>query len=458
MRCEPLEVWEEALDGEIDAWRVPSLDRHLSACERCSSWVATLRREKAQFHSLISTEPVPESILRGVEARISPPFGSFVLLSPSDGPADRPRSDTPLRRPLSPLQRGIAALRRALGSRQRPSTPRPHEEDVLSWQPGDVAASHRPATAPRQPGYSRSAPRLSRRHALVLTASVGALMIAVALRRSVEDDPRWKAPLTPLGVCRVTYGRNSPPAPLRPGERVRTDARREATLVDGFGVFKVRPNSSLRLLQNDAGRMRFELKGGIVEAHVRASPGVVSFETPSATVVDLGCSYRLAVTVDTTSLEVVSGRVMLKRGPREAVVPAGWACFARRGGQPSALDGPGAPFRLNSSAAFRAALDYFETPSGSRDLGPGAHFWVQTEDRRRAALSTLLSAARPQDAATLSFLLGRLEPKERALATARMAQLVSPPPGVSPKKVAASDARQLAAWRERMQSDGASAR
>ena len=124
---------------------------------------------------------------------------------------------------------------------------------------------------------------------------------------------------------------------------------------------------------------------------IYAPPGKFYVETPSGTVIDLGCAY--SVNVDPSGngrLAVSAGWVGFRLGSRESLLPAGAECSLRAG------KGPGTPRLADASDYFRRAVTVLDGPSSQED--------------QAFALGTVLSQARPQDAFTLWHLLDRLRP------------------------------------------------
>ena len=129
---------------------------------------------------------------------------------------------------------------------------------------------------------------------------------------------------------------------------------------------------------------------GVVHALIWAPPGQFVIDTPSSRAVDLGCAYTLEVRPDGSGLiEVTGGWVAFEHGGRESFVPAGARCATRPG------VGPGTPYLTDAPPALVAALTVLDTGTAS-------------EQAQAAALSHVLSDARPDDAVTLWHLLARV--------------------------------------------------
>ena len=212
------------------------------------------------------------------------------------------------------------------------------------------------------------------------------------------------------------------------GKWMRTDRAGARIELAGLGVVDVDPDSRLRVIGLGKNEQRLELAVGAIHAKVTAPPRLFVVDTPSAAAVDLGCEYTLAVTEDGASkLHVTWGAVSLEAGPRTALVPAGASCSTRVG------RGPSTPVFDDASPTLIAALARFDAGTGGRD-----------------ALEAVLAAARPRDSLTLYHLLPRTTDADRALVSARLAELVPPPPGVTPQDAEKLDHDKLDTWEERM--------
>ncbi|HEY0376793.1 MAG TPA: FecR domain-containing protein [Pyrinomonadaceae bacterium] len=217
---------------------------------------------------------------------------------------------------------------------------------------------------------------------------------------------------------------------LAVGEWLETDASSQARLnVADIGEVDIGPNSRVRLLRTRSTEHRLALERGRLHAVIDAPPRLFIVETPSATAVDLGCSYTLEVDdAGRSRLHVTSGWVALEVKGREAIVPAGAVCLTEPG------KGPGTPYFDDASPAFRAALTRLDFQGG------GA-----------SDLSIVLDAAREYDTLTLWHLLRRLSGDERARVYDRMASLVPPPQGVTREGVLKLNRAMLDLWKQELE-------
>lgn len=215
---------------------------------------------------------------------------------------------------------------------------------------------------------------------------------------------------------------------LAVGEWLETDGSSRAKInVADIGQVDIGPNSRVRLVGTRATEHRLALQRGRLHAVISAPPRLFIVETPSATAIDLGCSYTLEVDdAGRSVLHVTSGWVALAaiKG-RESIVPAGAVCVTEPG------KGAGTPYFDDASARFREALTRLDFQHG------GAK-----------ALSVVLAEAREYDTLTLWHLLSRVSGAERSRVYERMAALISPPPGVTREGVLRLDKGMLDLWKK----------
>jgi hypothetical protein len=259
--------------------------------------------------------------------------------------------------------------------------------------------------------------------AAVLLASIGALWIA-----RMRGSAAWElVPLAGSPAVRSVPIRSA--LAVSAGDTIETDGHSRAVLrVGSIGEVDVRPGSRLRLIRARPLDHRLALDHGAIAARIWAPPRLFFVETPSALAVDLGCAYTLEVGPDGVGrLAVGSGWVELGREGREALVPAGAHCQTRPG------IGPGSPVWDDAPPALEEALARYEFASGGSP-----------------ALARVLELARPLDGLTLWHLLLRARGEDFQRVYARLAELVPPPPGVTPEGVARRDDRMLEAWRSQL--------
>jgi len=231
-----------------------------------------------------------------------------------------------------------------------------------------------------------------------------------------------------LGSTRVDG--TSQAARLRPGQSIETAAGSSARVnVGRIGRADIGPKSLVRLIRAEGTEHRLALERGTIHARIWAPPRFFLVETASALAVDLGCVYSL--TVDRRGagwLQVESGEVELVEGTRRSLVLAGNAARLRPG------VGPGMPFPVRASAAFRAALDAYEgTPSA-------------------ASLQTLLAATDRSTTITLWHLLQRVDPAARGTVLDRLLTFVPLPEDVHRADILTLDEGALDSWKHELDS------
>lgn len=208
------------------------------------------------------------------------------------------------------------------------------------------------------------------------------------------------------------------------GQYLVTDSTSRARIDVGLiGEVEVDPNSRVGLLATRPTEHRLALDVGTLHARIWAPPGLFYVNTPSATAIDLGCTYTLTVdTAGAGQLRVTRGWVAFEYKGRESFVPEGAMCETR----PNI--GPGTPYREDAPATMRAALARFDF------------------EKDTAALDGILQDARKEDALTLWHLLARTTGEERGRVFDKLAGVLPPPAGVTREGVLAGDRRMLDRW------------
>jgi hypothetical protein len=213
------------------------------------------------------------------------------------------------------------------------------------------------------------------------------------------------------------------------GEWIETDATSRARIKIGeIGTVDIAPNTRMQLVEARPTEHRLNLARGSISAQIFAPPRLFFVETPSSTVVDLGCAYTMEVdAAGVGHLRVTSGWASLEWDNVESLVPAGASCPTR----PEV--GPGTPAFDDASDRLRQALLEFDySGGGSR------------------AVEVVLAESRQRDTLTLWHLLSRVEPEERSRIFDRMVALTPLPAGVTREQALALDAATLKLWREEL--------
>jgi len=227
-------------------------------------------------------------------------------------------------------------------------------------------------------------------------------------------------------VSRLDGGRT---ARLAAGEWVETGQSSRARITVGaIGTVDVEPGTRVQLGAVHAAEYRIALARGTISARITAPPRLFIVDTPTSTVVDLGCAYTMQVDESGAGeLRMTEGWASLEWGGRESLVPAGALCRTRP------RVGPGTPFFDDAAIELQNALAAFDFADG------GA-----------TALGIVLAQSRVRDTLTLWHLLSRVDAKERGLVYDRIAELTPPPPGVSRDKALQLDPATLKVWREEL--------
>jgi anti-sigma-K factor RskA len=272
------------------------------------------------------------------------------------------------------------------------------------------------------PAESRTVPAsfARPRHLLPLAAAV-VLAVSAALFWQFNRAPE------PWAVVRLDApaGRG----PMGIGEWIETDAASRARIrIGGIGTVDVAPNTRMQLVAARPDEHRLSLARGLISAQIIAPPRLFFVDTPSSTVVDLGCAYTMAVDEDGNgALRVTSGWASLEFDGRESLVPAGASCATRTG------VGPGTPSFDDATVRFKEALLDFDYAGGGE-----------------RAVAIVLSEARQRDTLTLWHLLSRVDPAQRGRVFDRMVELTPLPAGVARDQALALDPATLRRWREEL--------
>jgi hypothetical protein len=286
----------------------------------------------------------------------------------------------------------------------------------------------------RQPGEGFLSLFWTRRFAAVASAAAIVVLSGVISFREISEvasRPGWEVAQvegTPSIGSRFIKGPGAKEK-LEVGQLLVTNANSRASIaVAEIGEIQVDPGSRVRLVQTSRDHKRIFLEEGTIHAAIWAPPGEFVVDTPSAVAVDLGCMYTLKVEPDGSGLlRTTLGWVGFHLQGRDSFIPAGAVCPTRRN------VGPGTPYFQDAPRSFHDALAQLDFGSPSAEA-------------RAAALQTVLSQARKEDALSLWHLLSRTDGPERATVYARFAVLVPPPQGVTREGVLRLDQQQLDLW------------
>lgn len=225
-------------------------------------------------------------------------------------------------------------------------------------------------------------------------------------------------------------GSGTDPGKLAVGSYLVTDGSSRARVeVADIGTVDVAPNSRVKLVGTNKKQHRLSLERGSLHARIAAPPRLFIVDTPSAMAVDLGCEYTLEVDkAGNNKLHVTSGLVALERGGRESIVPAGAMCLTRKG------KGLGTPFSVETTEAFRAALERFDFAGGGS-----------------VAVDAILASRNSYDIISLWHLLSRVPPADRGKIYDALVPYVGLPEGVTREGVLSLNKKMLETWREEVE-------
>jgi hypothetical protein len=227
----------------------------------------------------------------------------------------------------------------------------------------------------------------------------------------------------------VEHSDRSGIARMAAGEWIETTGGARATITVGnIGTVAVEPGSRVGLGASRPDEYRISLAYGTINAKIDAPPRLFFVETPTSTVVDLGCAYTMHVDDDGAGeLRVTEGWASLEWNGRESLVPAGAKGHTRPGA------GPGTPYFEDASPRLQEAVAAFDFANGAAE-----------------ALNVILAEARVRDTLTLWHLMSRVDEADRARVFDRVGELTPPPATVSREKALALDPATLKHWREEL--------
>lgn len=270
-----------------------------------------------------------------------------------------------------------------------------------------------------------------RRRLLLPLAAAAVLVLAVAIwQRAPRGDTDTSWAIAHIeGELRQGAHADPVGGPVAAGRWIETTTDSRALLTaEEVGQIAVEPGTRLRVVNGDTQEHRLQLAHGTLRAVVWAPPGRLVVDTPSSTVIDLGCAYILRV--DRRGLgvvEVTAGWVAFVHDGRESFIPAGAVAATRP------ESGPGTPYYDDATPVFRQAVARFDLHASQREA-------------QEAALAEILAEARPRDALTLWHLLARVDAEERGRVYDRLAAFVPPPPGVTRAGILRGDHAMRDRW------------
>jgi hypothetical protein len=266
-------------------------------------------------------------------------------------------------------------------------------------------------------------PRLAIAAAFVLVAGGAAWLL-----REPRDLPETSLEVKALeGTPHIGWRSVKEKGLLGRGKLLETDdsSRANIALKRVNGNVEVAKNSRVRLIEVGENRQELDLERGEINALVFAPPRLFLVKTPSATAVDLGCSYKLRVDDKGDSLLHVNfGWVALERKDgKSSDVPGGAECRSR------IPIGPGTPYFEDAPPRLVEELAKYDF-----------------EGEQAPHLRAVLSEARTRDSLTVWHLLKRVGNAERHEVYAKLSALVPPPVGTDESN--ALEPARLEAWKE----------
>jgi len=274
----------------------------------------------------------------------------------------------------------------------------------------------------------REFPRRRMYRWMAVAAAAAAVVAVVGLRYAIQQQPATLYVARLAGVPQIGERPIAGTDQMKIGQYLVTDSTSRARIDVGLiGEVEVEPNSRVGLVTTRPTEHRLALDVGTLHARIWAPPGLFFVNTPSATAIDLGCTYTLTVdSAGAGQLRVIKGWGSFEYKGRESFVPEGAVCETRPG------IGPGTPYREDAPETLRAALEKFDF------------------ERDSTALDGILHTARREDALTLWHLLARTAGEERGRVFDRLAIVMPPPAGVTRDGVLAGDRQMLDQWWEEL--------
>jgi hypothetical protein len=258
---------------------------------------------------------------------------------------------------------------------------------------------------------------------------LGTLALAAAVVLAIGAAMVWQSTRStnPWDITRLDASARG--ARVNIGEWIETGESARATIRIGeIGTVEIDPYTRMQVMVASRGEHRLNLARGRISAQIVAPPRLFFVNTPSSTVVDLGCAYTMEVDeAGVGRLRVTSGWASLEWDKLESLVPAGASAPTR----PDV--GPGTPVFDDASQKLRDAVLAFDYRGGGS-----------------AALEVVLAEARARDTLTLWHLISRVDERDRPRVFDRIVALVPLPAGVGRDRALALDAATLKLWREEL--------
>jgi ferric-dicitrate binding protein FerR (iron transport regulator) len=405
--------------GELSEAEAQRVAEHLIACQRCRREFEEIKLG-VQFAEQLPRTSAPESLWNEIEA----------ALAERSNPNDARHAPSPLIarfgwRPIAAVC-AVLLLALAIGGIWY-STRQPNDASQIAEKSGQQQTAPSGDPAKDNPATAQNASQVN--NSTQAIPDGGNIKTTGGVPVKNGSGATWEVARLE-GAPRVGAHRIEGNGRIAVGEWLETDNQSRAKInVADIGQVDIGPNSRVRLVGTRSTEHRLALERGRLHAMINAPPRLFVVETPSATAIDLGCSYTLEVDdAGRSRLHVTSGWVALERQGRESIVPAGAVCVTEPG------KGLGTPYFDDATPRFRAALTRFDFQNG------GAK-----------ALSIVLAEAREYDTLTLWHLFSRVRGAERARVYDRMTALIAPPQGVTREGVLSLNKEMLDLWKKELE-------
>ncbi|GAB4316850.1 MAG: hypothetical protein Kow0074_05090 [Candidatus Zixiibacteriota bacterium] len=255
---------------------------------------------------------------------------------------------------------------------------------------------------------------------VIPVAAAAILVLSFILQRGHDESvrPQWTASVT-VGSPALDNTPITSDRVVSDGQWLVTDGTSRMRIdLGGNGEVFLEPGSRLQIVSTEPGQQRMILVVGMV--HVALwSPDDVAIETPSAIAVERDGEFVLAVNNDDhVCLSVNVGRVTMRDGMQESIVPAGAVCEA----YPET--GPGTPFCESAPDRFRLALERYDlskhngaqleavlSEAGTCDLVPLWHLLQRVDTEQRGRIFDYMARLQPPPASVTRAGIIRLEPE-----------------------------------------------
>lgn len=210
---------------------------------------------------------------------------------------------------------------------------------------------------------------------------------------------------------------------IRTGEKLITDSKSKARIkIGSVGEIEVEPNTEIQIKETESFEYKLVLLEGKISARTWTAPKLFSIKTPSSAIKDLGCLYYISVDdKSVTTLQVISGWVLMENDHDKSLLPAGTTCYS------DLSKGIGTPFADDASMLFKESL-----------------YKLDFQRSGELELENILSEARKEDLITLFHLLKKLKGDSRGKIYDCIASLFNIPPQINRNGIMDGDKEMFA--------------